>query len=74
MTERVDAREAEGFFLNDLRKLNDPPRIALEDFELQGNTIREGQIVQLSIASANRDEAHFSNPDAFDISRSLAGT
>lgn len=45
------------------------PRIALEDFELHGNTIREGQIVQLSIASANRDEAHFSNPDAFDISR-----
>ena len=45
------------------------PRIALEDFELHGNTIREGQIVQLSIASANRDGAHFPDPDRFDITR-----
>ncbi len=45
------------------------PRIALGDFELHGNTIREGQIVQLSIASANRDGAHFPDPDRFDITR-----
>jgi cytochrome P450 len=45
------------------------PRIALEDFDLRGNTIREGQIVQLSIASANRDESHFPDPDKFDVSR-----
>jgi cytochrome P450 len=45
------------------------PRIALEDFELRGSTIREGQIVQLSIASANRDGAHFPDPDRFDIMR-----
>ena len=45
------------------------PRIALEDFELRGSTIREGQIVQLSIASANRDGAHFPDPDRFDIIR-----
>ena len=44
-------------------------RIALEDFEYQGNTIRHGQIVQLSIASANRDAAHFPDPDRFDIRR-----
>jgi cytochrome P450 len=45
------------------------PRIALEDFDLRGNTIREGQIVQLSIASANSDESHFPDPDKFDVSR-----
>ena len=45
------------------------PRIALEDFELRGNTIRKGQIVQLSIASANRDATHFPNPSRFDITR-----
>jgi cytochrome P450 len=45
------------------------PRIALEDLELHGNAIRRGQIVQLSIASANRDETHFCNPDYFDIKR-----
>ncbi len=45
------------------------PRIALEDFDLRGNAIRKGQIVQLSIASANRDEAHFPDAERFDISR-----
>jgi cytochrome P450 len=45
------------------------PRIALEDFELRGNTIRRGQIVQLSIASANRDEAEFPDPDRFDVTK-----
>ena len=46
------------------------PRIALEDFELHGNAIRQGQLVQLSIASANRDSAHFPDAERFDISRS----
>jgi cytochrome P450 len=45
------------------------PRIALEDFEFHGQTIRKGQIVQLSLASANRDAAHFSDPENFDIAR-----
>jgi len=45
------------------------PRIAIEDFELHGNTIRKGQTVQLSIASANRDVAHFPDGERFDISR-----
>ncbi len=45
------------------------PRIALEDIELRGSTIRAGQIVQLSIASANRDETRFPDPDRFDVTR-----
>ena len=45
------------------------PRIALEDFDLHGNAIQQGQLVQLSIASANRDRAHFSEAERFDISR-----
>jgi cytochrome P450 len=45
------------------------PRVALEDFDLRGNAIRKGQIVQLSIASANRDESHFPDAERFDISR-----
>jgi cytochrome P450 len=49
------------------------PRIALEDFELRGNTIRKGQIVQLSIASANRDATRFPDPDRFDIARAPSG-
>jgi len=49
------------------------PRVALEDFDLHGNTIRKGQIVQLSIASANRDATRFPDPDRFDIARSPTG-
>lgn len=48
------------------------PRVAAEDFELHGNTIREGQIVQLNMASANRDEAYFPDPDRFDITKKPA--
>ena len=49
------------------------PRIALEDIEVRGNTIRAGQVVQLSIASANRDEARFPDPNRFDITRKPGG-
>jgi cytochrome P450 len=38
------------------------PRIALEDFELHRHAVRQGQLVQLSIASANRDSAHYLTP------------
>ncbi|MGL4620485.1 cytochrome P450 [Chroococcidiopsis sp.] len=48
------------------------PRVATEDFEFHGQTIRNGQIVQLSIASANRDSDHFHEPDRFDISRNAS--
>jgi cytochrome P450 len=45
-------------------------RLALEDFELHGNAILQGQLVQLSIAAANRDSAHFPDAERFDIFRS----
>jgi cytochrome P450 len=44
-------------------------RIAAEDFTCEGNTIQKGQVVQLVITSANRDEAHFPDPERFDITR-----
>lgn len=49
------------------------PRISLEDIEMRGEEIRAGQIVQLSIASANRDESRFPDPDRFDITRKPGG-
>jgi cytochrome P450 len=45
------------------------PRIAGMDFVFRGQTIRKGQIVQLSITSANRDSTHFADGDRFDILR-----
>jgi cytochrome P450 len=45
-------------------------RIAREDVELGGQTIRGGQRVVAMIGSANRDEARFPEAERFDISRS----
>jgi cytochrome P450 len=44
-------------------------RYAGYEFELHGETIAEGTQLLLGIASANRDERRFADPDAFDIRR-----
>ncbi len=44
-------------------------RVAKEDIELHGETIRAGQNVSLLIASANRDADQFPDPDTFLITR-----
>ena len=45
------------------------PRIALEPISVCGRSIPAGAVVQLSLAAANRDPAHFLDPDRFDIAR-----
>lgn len=44
-------------------------RYASEDVTLHGVTIPKGEMVLPVLASANRDEQYFSNPDKFDITR-----
>ncbi|HWJ84124.1 MAG TPA: cytochrome P450 [Cellulomonas sp.] len=44
-------------------------RTALEDVELHGTTVREGEKVVLWFASANRDERAFADPDEFRLDR-----
>jgi cytochrome P450 len=44
-------------------------RTALSDIEISGAKIRKGETVFLLLASANRDPAQFTAPDAFDIAR-----
>lgn len=44
-------------------------RVATENVELQGHTIRAGQLVFLALAAANRDPAVFDDADEFDIDR-----
>ena len=46
-----------------------PRRVALEDVEWRGVTIRKGEGVFALPASANRDAAVFADPDRFDVSR-----
>ncbi|MEO3783673.1 cytochrome P450 [Actinocorallia sp. B10E7] len=44
-------------------------RTATRDFELRGQTIKEGDKVLLLYPSANRDEEVFTDPDRFDVTR-----
>ena len=48
-------------------------RTALEDVEIGGVVVREGETVSISVAAANRDPARFERPDEFDIRRPAAG-
>ncbi|WP_189296640.1 cytochrome P450 [Streptomyces albospinus] len=45
------------------------PRVALEDVELSGVTIRAGDIVHVSYLTANRDSRKFDRPDELDMER-----
>ena len=42
-------------------------RVATEDVELHGQTIRAGQQVLLAYGGANRDPTHFDDPESFDV-------
>ena len=44
-------------------------RITKRDMEISGVLIPEGQLVLAILASANRDDSEFANPDKFDIDR-----
>jgi cytochrome P450 len=44
-------------------------RFAREDVEIAGVKIAHGDLVLAAIASANRDDSQFSNPDTLDIAR-----
>lgn len=44
-------------------------RVALEDFELRGRSIRTGDVLQAAVLAANRDPAVFAAPHAFDAGR-----
>lgn len=48
---------------------NATERYAREDVTMHGVTIPRGQLVFAVLASGNRDETHFENPDMLDISR-----
>ncbi|MFM9131330.1 MAG: cytochrome P450, partial [Actinomycetota bacterium] len=45
-------------------------RTATQDTEINGQKIAEGEKVVMFYQSGNRDERVFSDPDAFDITRS----
>lgn len=44
-------------------------RVATEDIEIDGKTVKEGELVFTLLAAANRDPSHFADPDRLDITR-----
>ena len=60
-------------FVQELLRFESPaqvaPRLALEDVNLHGETIRQGDMVWTLLGSANRDENHFERPEHFDATR-----
>ena len=48
-------------------------RWVAEDMEFHGQTVPAGSALLLMLASANRDERHFDEPDRFDIHRRPGG-
>ncbi|MBK7948210.1 MAG: cytochrome P450 [Deltaproteobacteria bacterium] len=64
---RNAVREALRFDFGSLAAVN--MRFATEPIELAGQTIRPGDMLMLSPASANRDPSVFPDPDRFDVGR-----
>jgi len=48
------------------------PRVAAEDVEIDGYSVRAGEAIFIMYGGANRDPAVFDNPNAFDITRANA--
>ncbi|MEU2393456.1 cytochrome P450 [Streptomyces sp. NPDC007369] len=44
-------------------------RVVAEDVEIGGQTLREGELVYLFLAAANRDPERFEDPDRLDLTR-----
>ena len=60
--------------INELLRYESPapmplPRVATADVQIDGQTIKKGETVAVALAAANRDPAHFPDPERFDIHR-----
>ena len=74
---RADPAKVNNFVEEVFRYLtpsNNMWRICMQDTELAGVKISEGDLVLLRYGSGNRDESHFPNSDSFDLNRENAKT
>jgi cytochrome P450 family 142 subfamily A polypeptide 1 len=56
-------------FIRYVTPIHNMCRVANRDYEIGGITIPAGNQVLLMYSSANRDEAHFTDPERFDVTR-----
>jgi cytochrome P450 len=65
--------ELTGDAIEELLRFDSPihriSRVAVEDFELEGRTIRQGDRIWAMIGAANRDPEQFDWPDALNLRR-----
>ncbi|WP_438000052.1 cytochrome P450 [Sorangium sp. So ce185] len=78
MMERLHAEPGLiSLFVEEMLRYDGPvqtlPRIATADVVLSGVTVPRGALVLPIMASANRDEARFKDPDRFDLHRGSQG-
>jgi cytochrome P450 len=50
------------------------PRYALTDLEIDGTTVRAGDLLLLNIIAANHDQTVFTDPERVDVTRATAGS
>jgi cytochrome P450 family 142 subfamily A polypeptide 1 len=65
----ADMATATEEFIRWVSPIHNMCRVATRDHDLAGVTIRAGQQVMLMYPSANRDPAHFTDPETFDVTR-----
>jgi cytochrome P450 family 142 subfamily A polypeptide 1 len=65
----ADVAVATEEFIRWVTPIHNMCRVATADTEVGGATIRTGQQVVLMYPSANRDPAHFADPDSYDVAR-----
>ena len=56
-------------FIRYVTPIHNMCRVALEDYEIAGGVVPKGNQVVLMYGSANRDPAHFADPETFDVAR-----
>ena len=65
----TDVATAAEEFIRWVSPIHNMCRVANRDYDLGGVTIKQGQQVVLMYGSANRDAAHFTEPERFDVTR-----
>lgn len=66
----ADIETAVEEFIRWVTPIHNMCRTATADTELGGRTVRRGQQVVMMYPSANRDPAHFRDPESYDVARS----
>jgi cytochrome P450 family 142 subfamily A polypeptide 1 len=69
LKEGADIAVAVEEFIRYVTPIHNMCRVAVRDTEVAGTPVKAGQQLVLMYASANRDPAHFRDPERFDVTR-----